>query len=266
MGRPRRVGTRVGSDICTCTGVPVCYSRGRGFARLPPRAKPLRFLRRSRRSGLTSLTKRLEHLLGVAIGLHLRPAADDHAVRAHEERRPDEAHVLLAVVHLLAPCAPYIGDLVALVRQERERQAELRPELLMRPGIVGADPPDLGLFRLDALVQVAELARLGGAARRVVLGIEVDDGPLATAIAEAVDRAGLIGERDLGRLVAGLGHRHRPRIRPAAGLTRPAPRRSADGRLAARPWRPCPAARSTGRAPGPARASRPPTGSAAMWS
>ena len=46
---------------------------------------------------------------------------------------------------------------------------------------VGADPPDLGALVADVVVEVPELAGLGRAAGRVVLGIEVDQRPAAAA-------------------------------------------------------------------------------------
>ena len=70
-------------------------------------------------------------------------------------------------------------------------------------GAVRADAPDVGAALDDRLVRVAELAGLGRAAGRVVLRVEVEDRPAAALVGEPVDRAGLVGEGDLGRRVAG---------------------------------------------------------------
>ena len=45
----------------------------------------------------------------------------------------------------------------------------------------------------DGLIRVTELARLDRAARRVVLGIEVQDRPAAALVGEIVDGARLVG-------------------------------------------------------------------------
>ena len=50
---------------------------------------------------------------------------------------------------------------------------------------VRADAPDLGALVPDLVVEVAELAGLGRAAGRVVLGIEVDQRPAAALVATA---------------------------------------------------------------------------------
>src|SRR4029453_5265293 len=60
----------------------------------------------------------------------------------------------------------------------------------------------------DRLVRIAELARLDGATWRVVLGIEVEDGPPSTLVGEAMDRARRIGQGDVRSDVADGRHIH----------------------------------------------------------
>src|SRR4029077_2312490 len=95
-----------------------------------------------------------------------------------------------------------------LVGQERERQLELLAEGALARGPLRADAPDVGTALVDGRVVVAELARLGRAAGRVVLGVEVQDGPPAALIGQAMDGPRLIGEIDLGREIADGRHAH----------------------------------------------------------
>ena len=148
------------------------------------------------------LVERGEDLRRVALRLDLRPDAGDAAVRPDQERGPCHAPVGLAVVLLLDPRAVGVGDRVVLVGEQRERQLELLAEGALAGRTLGTDPPDVGAALVDGLVPIAEFARLDGAAGRVVLGVEVEDGPPAALVGEAMDGPGLIGQRDLGREVA----------------------------------------------------------------
>src|SRR3954454_12762257 len=160
---------------CVCTPVGLCYDPSRGFARLPPRAKPLNMsgarlrppFSRARRCG-SRLLDRLEHLRGMPVGLDLRPGTRDPAVGVDEEARALDPHRPTAVVVLLHPGSVRLRDAMVDVGQERERQAELGPELRVTVGRVRADALNLRGVRLDPLVEVAELAGLGGATGRVI--------------------------------------------------------------------------------------------------
>ena len=107
---------------------------------------------------------------GMTLGLDLGPDPRDPTVRIDQERRPRRAHVGLAVVLLLDPRPVGLGDRVALVGEQRERQVELLAEGALARGSLRADAPDVGATLVDGRVAVAELARLDGAAGRVVLG------------------------------------------------------------------------------------------------
>ena len=182
-------------------GVLAC---GRGFARLPPRAKPLCVPAAPNAScrRRLELVEGREDLRRVALGLDLRPDPRDPAVGIDQERGAADAHVRLAVVLLLDPRAVGLGDRVVLVGQQRERQAELLAERALAGGALRADAPDLGAALGDRPCRVAELAGLGRAAGRVVLRVEVQDGPAATLVGEVVDGARVIGQGDLGGRVA----------------------------------------------------------------
>ena len=119
---------------------------------------------------------------------------------------------VLPSARLLAPRAVALDDLAVGVGQERERQLELLAEAPVARGAVLADAPDVRVGRGVVGVEVAELAGLGVAAGRVVLGVEVQDGPAAALVGEAVDRAGLVGKDDVGGLLARLRGRSWPEM------------------------------------------------------
>src|SRR5690349_1845659 len=101
---------------------------------------------------------------------------------------------------------------MVLVGEQRERQAELLRESALRLCALGADAPDVRAALDDRLVGVAELARLDRAAGRVVLGIEVEDGPPSALVGEAMDRARRIGQGDVRCDVADRRHVHRQSV------------------------------------------------------
>src|SRR6476659_3530395 len=89
------------------------------------------------------LVERVEHLLRVSFRLDLGPAARDLAVRSNQERRPLDAHVLLAVVHLLDPRSVLLRDGMILVGEKREGKAELGLEARLAARAQDAQAPDL---------------------------------------------------------------------------------------------------------------------------
>src|SRR5690349_6140929 len=132
----------------------------------------------------------------MSFGLDLLPDSRDPSRWVDEEGAARGSHVGLAVVLLLDPRAVGLGRLMILVGEEREGEAELLGELALAGGALGTDAPDVRATFRDRLVRVAELARLDGAAGRVVLGIEVEDRPTATLVGEVVDAARGIGQSD----------------------------------------------------------------------
>src|SRR4029079_14049470 len=134
------------------------------------------------------------------------------------------------VVLLEDPRAVGLGELVILVGEERERQAELLAEGALALGSLRAHAPHVRAAFVDGLVGVTELARLDGAAGRVVLGIEVEDRPLAALIRQAVDRARLVGEGDFRRYVARFRDAHSTRV-AGVSMTRSRPLRTVTAAL-----------------------------------
>ena len=205
----------------------------RSLFRLSGRASPERAavgvtgLRSVRRRGLR-LVERRQDLGGVAVGLDLRPDPGDPAVGIDEEGRAGDRPVLLAVVLLLDPRAVRLGDLVVLVGEEGERAGRTsRGTRACSRAPCGTDAPDVGASLDDRVVGVAELARLDGAAGRVVLGVEVEDRPAAALVGEPVDAPVSSSggrPRGPGRRPRACSSRERSR-----GLHDEEPRRSSSG-------------------------------------
>src|SRR5271165_4702276 len=135
----------------------------------------------------------------------------DLPVRADDERGTDNAHHLLAVVHLLAVRAVGGEHRPVRIGQQGERDAFLvaEPRQLGR-GIRG-DPEHSQSHRREVGQALAEVARLFGAARSHRRGVEVDDHSLTAQRRQRHRVAISVLEREVRRLVAGLepfsGHR-----------------------------------------------------------
>src|SRR4051812_39282138 len=77
-------------------------------------------------------TQRLLDIRCVPLGLHLMKDPFDASLGIDDERRAKDPHVLPPEHGLLAPDAVRVGNLVIGVSHEREWQAELLLEFLMR--------------------------------------------------------------------------------------------------------------------------------------
>src|SRR5262249_29959351 len=66
----------------------------------------------------------LEHLVGVAVDLHLAPDVEDDALAVDQEGRPLDAHIFLAVHALLDPNAVGLGYVAVLIRGKRKGELE----------------------------------------------------------------------------------------------------------------------------------------------
>src|SRR5271166_2413273 len=135
-------------------------------------------------SVVTSARQHLEHLVGVAVGAHVEPSALDPPIWTHEKRRPDDSHALPPVKRLLAPSAVALHDLVSRVAQQGDPESVLRPEFLVRRASVGRDAEYLHAQFRVLIDEIAELAGLLGATRRVVSRVEVDDDAATREIPE----------------------------------------------------------------------------------
>src|SRR2546430_10098618 len=113
-----------------------------------------------------------KHLERMAVGLHEVPRLLDPPVGSDKEGRANHA---FAASGPLAPRAIGLVRLVVPVTQQAHAKAVLLAERLMRGGVILRDPEHGDSEHLELREVVRELARLGGAARDVVLRIEVDD-------------------------------------------------------------------------------------------
>src|SRR5215208_7723183 len=132
-----------------------------------------------------------KHLVDMRVGLDAPHDVGDVALGIDQERRALDAHVRLAVELALAPDAVAFGNLVVGIRQQRERQAVLLLELHVRRFVIRADAEDDGPSLAEGVEVVPDPARLRRTARRVVLGIEVDDDRLAPEVGEPNCLAGV---------------------------------------------------------------------------
>ena len=146
----------------------------------------------------------------IAVG----PGLPDHLVdldAGPEENLKQLAKAKKMEISDLVACIldrPRHSELIARTRaagvgDQGERQVELVGELLVRSLGVRADTDHLRAGIGEGLIVVAERARLLGASRRVVLGIEVQNhGSLSTEIGEPHALARPVGQIELRRRVA----------------------------------------------------------------
>src|SRR5882672_9342786 len=116
-----------------------------------------------------------EHLLGVTRNLDPAPFAPDHAISVEDEGAALDAAHLPAVHVLHLHDAELSADLLALVGQEVERESHLGLEVLVRLHSVARDSVHGGASLDEPGMQVAELRAFDGAARGIVLRVEVQD-------------------------------------------------------------------------------------------
>src|ERR1035437_1684652 len=208
------------------------YHAARGFARLPPRAKSLflswtvhgmaggRQLRGRRREvdghsisvWATSsrrgsgVIQRGQHFAGMALWIHFRPDPNDATICPNQETGPQDPPVGLAVVGLLAPGPVRVGDGMVFVCEERERQAVLGPKRGLARGALRAQSPDGGVGFLEGGIVIAECAGLLGAAGRVVGGVEIDNGEVASTFGQAMRLPRVVAELEIGGELSHLRH------------------------------------------------------------
>src|SRR5216683_1329648 len=124
----------------------------------------------------------LQHLVDMAGHLHLVPDLGHGAGLVDQEGGALDAHVLAAVEALLDPGAVLRADLAVLVRHQREGEPVLLLELVVLLHAVLGDADHRSLDLGEVGQGIAKAAGLGGAARRVVLGIEVEHHRLAAQV------------------------------------------------------------------------------------
>ena len=97
-----------------------------------------------RRARFELAGKSLEHPFGVPFGLHAAESPDHIAVFLDDEGRALDAHRLAPGPVALNPDAVLLGDLMAGVGEQRERQRVLFAEARVRRLVIGADPENDG--------------------------------------------------------------------------------------------------------------------------
>src|SRR5215213_6730042 len=120
-----------------------------------------------------------QNFVGVGFDVDLVEDFLDLALLVNQEGLAGEAHVLAVAPGLLAVDAVSLGDGAVSVAQQREREVVLGDESLVRSLVVERDAENLDAGLTNGRVVVAERARLLGAARRVVLRVEVERDLLA---------------------------------------------------------------------------------------
>src|SRR5580700_1103927 len=135
----------------------------------------------------------LQDLCGMPARLDISPLVLDGPVRADQQGRSRHTHVLAPHVLLLDPEALRLDEAPLRIADQRYSQRALLDEPLMAPGRVRRDAVDRHPRSCKCLAEPCELLSLDGAARRVVLRVEVEDGAMAleVGIAHAATRAGL---------------------------------------------------------------------------
>src|SRR5258705_5111669 len=124
--------------------------------------------------------------------------AIDHEGGALDTPEAPAVEILLLVGSVLS------RDRGVLVREKRERKAELLGEPLVAQLVIQADPQHDRVLGLDAREGIAESTGFHAAAWRVVLGIEIEDDALAAEFGKGHAASQRAGKRELGS-----GHSHR---------------------------------------------------------
>src|SRR5450432_993281 len=132
-----------------------------------------------RSAGLLDRLDGLQHFLDVAGDREAAPLGAQDAAAVDQEGAALDALDLLAVHDLVLDHAEHVAELFFGVGDQLERQLEVLLEAIVRRHVVARDAEQHGAGLDEILVVVAKLHRFGGAARRVVLRVEVEDDDLA---------------------------------------------------------------------------------------
>src|SRR5690606_19182011 len=144
------------------------------------------------------------------------PLPVDAAVRVDQEDAALDAHVAAAVEDLLADHAE--GDAECLVAVAGELERELVPgaEVGVALHRVARDAQHLGAGLAQLRVQRGKVLAFAGAARGVVLRVEVQHQPAAAVVAEGSTAAVAQRQRKVGNGIAGAQHA----VRACSGMVR----------------------------------------------
>src|SRR5207302_215222 len=133
----------------------------------------------------------LEHLGRVTRRLHLAPLALDRPVGPDEKGAPLHAHVRAPHVRLLFPYIESVDEHTVGIADQRDPERAPGDELLVAALRIRRHAEDVDALGLEVGAEAGELLPLDGAARRVVLRIEVQHRapPLEIAGAQAATAA-----------------------------------------------------------------------------
>jgi hypothetical protein len=118
----------------------------------------------------------------VARHFHPAPFAHHSSPLVEDERAALDAADLSPVQVLVLHDAEGVARLLIRVGKELERKLVLGLEAFVRLEGIARDAVDVDPGTPELLVELTEVAALRGAAGRVVLGVEVEDQPLAALV------------------------------------------------------------------------------------
>src|SRR6266851_444248 len=144
----------------------------------------------------------LQHLVDMAGHLHLVPDLGHGAGLVDQEGGALDAHVLATIEALLDPGAVLRADLAVLVGHQREGEAVFLLELVVLLHAVLGDADHRSLHLGEVGQGIAKAAGLGGAARRVVLGIEVEHDRFAAQVRQFQFLAAVGGGAEVRRFLS----------------------------------------------------------------
>ena len=139
-------------------------------------------------------------------GVHLADSVNDNTLLINDVSSAKRAFCYLAVHFLLAPCLVGLQDGEVGVGDEVEGQFILGDEPLVRGGGIAAHAQYLIAHGDEPLVVVAQVAGLGGAARRAVFGVEVEYELLASEVAQFHSVSILVNALEIGGFYSDLQH------------------------------------------------------------
>src|SRR3546814_13680604 len=135
-----------------------------------------RFLRTNWEMKFHSLQRlgALQHGVGVAFHPHLAPQLGELTVAAEQEGRPFDPHIGAAVILFLDPGAERLAHRAILVGGEANGQTVFVAELAELRRRIARYRQHLCVQMREFGREAREILRLGRAARRIGLGIEID--------------------------------------------------------------------------------------------
>ena len=142
-----------------------------------------------------SVLEGLEQQVDMLVRFYFSEDGSKGTVGVNNEGGALGAHVGFSVHAFLNPDLIGLDESVRFVGEEREGELVLFDEFLVALGGIDADAQNRGLG-FEEIPRVAKGAGLGGAARGVVFGVEIEDQGFARKIREADGSAGAVGAAD----------------------------------------------------------------------